>query len=381
MKVCKACRAENFENGKFCMECGRALEQTAVSGGLQTASREDIDSMLREGFRLIHEGKLDEARFIAESVLASHSQNATAHSLKGMCYEQRGDFWSARREYEEVVSLRPESAIDRLKLAQLRRLCEGPAEYAPESNRGIYAIFSATAAALVVIALGIVFALRDRQATSSQETLYVSQQPQAQGFKLPSAPVRTAVTPPVVEDKPAESAAILPKPQNRPQVGNPMGGLAPLTGKFELTPTRGGKTLPNVSNSASNVDSAAPKVTASKDPDLIETKQRNPGRIVIEPSREVPANTSDPAVSDNTYRVAQQKMAAGDYRGAIRDFTAALDASRKKALIHQLIGRCYARIGDAANARIHFQTAMQMYEQAGATNQAKACKRELDLLG
>jgi hypothetical protein len=50
-------------------------------------------------------------------------------------------------------------------------------------------------------------------------------------------------------------------------------------------------------------------------------------------------------------------------------------------LIHQLMGRCYARIGETANARQQFQAALAIYEKAGATNEARACRRELDLLG
>jgi tetratricopeptide (TPR) repeat protein len=107
--------------------------------------------------------------------------------------------------------------------------------------------------------------------------------------------------------------------------------------------------------------------------------ERGPGQINISESRRAPAN--DASVSDNTYRIAQDKMKAGDYGGAIRDFQAALSGSSKKALINQLIGRCYTRLGDKTAAKQHFETALSMYEAAGSKSAADAVRRELGLLG
>ena len=86
-------------------------------------------------------------------------------------------------------------------------------------------------------------------------------------------------------------------------------------------------------------------------------------------------------MSENTYRIAQDKMKAGDYGAAIRDFQAALPGSDKKALIHQLIGRCYTRLGDKSSAKQHFEAALSMYEAAGAKSAADAVRREIGLLG
>ena len=62
-------------------------------------------------------------------------------------------------------------------------------------------------------------------------------------------------------------------------------------------------------------------------------------------------------------------LRAGAFQGAIRDFQASLAGSRRPAITHQLIGRCYARLGDKGNARRHFETALELYERSGSANE------------
>jgi tetratricopeptide (TPR) repeat protein len=117
-----------------------------------------------------------------------------------------------------------------------------------------------------------------------------------------------------------------------------------------------------------------------------EPPPRNPGTVIITPRGEN-AEASPRAVSENIYRIAQQKMAAGDYAGAIRDFLTALNGSDKPALIHQLLGRCYKNLKEVAKAREHFEKAISLYESAAraGSEEAKAameaCRKELQSLG
>ncbi|MCH8275365.1 MAG: tetratricopeptide repeat protein [Armatimonadetes bacterium] len=130
------------------------------------------------------------------------------------------------------------------------------------------------------------------------------------------------------------------------------------------------------------------------DADIMEPPKQEPdvpdrGTVVITVRDGGPfGGGGDPgSVSDNVYRVAQNKMAQGDYEGAARDFLKALEGSKKPALIHQLLARCYKRLNEIEKAKDHFQKALVLYEaaaQAGseaAETAAQACRRELNALG
>lgn len=388
MIVCKGCTAENTEDSKFCKLCGAALELTKPA-----ISPEDVEPMLKDGFKLVQEGRTVEALFLANSLVEAAPQSHSAYALLGMAHEESGDIRSAVEAYEKVVELNPESAIDRIKLGQLKRKLEVSA--APEElevrARNWVAGFSAVAAALAVATLGVILALGNGRAQAAEKDKLIAANSfnnGAQGFQLltqaqqaqqpqqqQQAGENSPVSQPATQQLPIPGGTnrSVPKPMERINAGN-----RPLT--LEISPS----SLPNSNISVRpqppNTQATNTQPTPKPDPGIVEPKRPGPGRIVIAPAKGGAMTGSDSAVSENIYRVAQQKMAGGDYAGAIRDFTVALSGSRKPALIHQLIGRCYSRIGDAASARSHFQTALQMYEAAGNVNEAKACKRELDLL-
>lgn len=376
MIACKACGAENSVDSKFCKMCGDVLAHKAE------INAEEAESLIRDGFRLISESRPKEALFLAEAVTAALPANPGGWALKAMSLEESGNLQAAESAYEKVVELKPESTLDRIKLSQVRkRLEDETGGSQPAKNSNIVAITAALGAALAVVAIGVALALSSPAgAKSPEKELLAENSPQPQGFVVKQEQPQTQQNSNNVQPatQPPQQS---PAPQNRePVVKNPFGG--PLVVEPSAIPRTDGRSLPDVGNPASVPAPATTNTVAAPPPgdsNLIEPKDKqSPGRIVITPSAS--QRTNDPAVSDNIYRVAQQKMATGDYSGAIRDFTAALAGSRKPALIHQLIGRCYARTGNAAEAKRHFETALQMYEAAGSANEAKACKRELDLL-
>ncbi|RMG23126.1 MAG: tetratricopeptide repeat protein [Armatimonadetes bacterium] len=109
------------------------------------------------------------------------------------------------------------------------------------------------------------------------------------------------------------------------------------------------------------------------------------GIIRITPHQDRSGNSSGSASeSENIYRIALEKMKAGDYRGAIADFQKSLSGSSQPALTHQLIGRCYRQLGDFENAKSHLRRALQLFENSkapGAQAGAEACRRELAAIG
>jgi tetratricopeptide (TPR) repeat protein len=373
---CKGCKTSNTSDSKFCKLCGAKIEVTSE------IKPEDAEKLLKDGFELVADGHAEEALFLAEAVLDANPANASAYALKAMCHEERGEVSLAIASQQEVVRLNPDSTLDRIKLAQLKRQ-EEPGVHDSDlevRERNWVAIFSAVAAAVVVGVLGIALAMNNERSAAAKPDQRVAARVAPPAPEAFASPAKQPTSQP---DAPPTNAPAATEPSRNPVVGNPMNSTPPLT--LNIRPENGG--LPDVRIGGSTPTTPKPSTASGPeasvtraDPNLIEQPERKgPGRIVIEESRGG-ANPGDASVSENIYRVAQQKMANGDYRGAIRDFAASLAGSRKPGLIHQLMGRCYARIGESANAKQHFQSALQIYEQAGNENEAKACRREIELL-
>ncbi len=379
MIECTDCKTPNTSDSKFCKLCGHVL---AIPEPTVAAKPEEIDSLLNEGFRLLHEHKSDEAGYLADAVLRSDPENTTALALKAMVCEQKGDLIEAVVLYEQIVIHNPDSTLDRIKLNQLRKQLDaepGPDELEQKSKNWV-AICSGIAAAVVVIAIGIMLGLQNRPSQPEEKLVAAN----ATGFEFQSPP----------------SAGSNPNPPNanaaqNPVVNNPGGGLPspgnpvrPNPGVFNpgplvITPENNGS-LPNPamnnqnnggSNSANNSGNNSNPPINEDPPD--KPKPPKPAIYEISPH----SGNDEGAVSENTYRIAVNKMKAGDYRGALRDFQASLNGSRNPALTHQFMARCCKALGDISGARQHFQIAADLYTKAGAISDAKACQRELELLG
>lgn len=363
--ICTECQTQNPAGSPFCTACGHKLEAPEVLV-------RDVGESLQQGYKLVADRRFDQAMLIANSVLGKAPNESGAYALMAMVHEETGDIAEAIRCYEEVVRIRPESKIDAIKLAQLK-LQTNPSEAVSIRKPPVFAI--AVASTLLVLAVGLAFAYPRDEAPPAEGGLVADAT--AQGFSVPESqpavqPTQPPATTPETQpaQQPATPATTTPR-SNRPALppAGRSGTLPPLV--VDVTPSE----LANMTKKppASNDTPPPPR---AEDSNVIE---RGPGQINITESRR--GSSADPGVSGNTYRVAQDKMKAGDYQGAIRDFEAALPGSDKKALIHQMIGRCHTRLGDKAAARRHFETALSMYEAAGAKASADAVRREIELLG
>lgn len=373
--ICNECQTQNPAANAFCTACGHKLARIEI----QVL---DVGDSLQQGYKLVTEHKLDQAMAIACAVLKKSPEESGAYALMAMVHEERGDVPEAIRCYEEVVRLRPESQIDAIKLAQLRAMTEPSGEAATPSKRGL-AVVVAVSAGLMAIAVGMAFAWPRAEDSPKGDDQSLLASSGARGFDVPETIQNAAQT----QTNPAADQ----------QEDNQIAGEQPVTraNRAVLPPAANGSSTPRTLPKSSSLPPlvvdvtpedlakmSAPKATqppAPARPGDDNVIERNPGQIKISESRKAPA--SDPGVSENTYRVAQNKMKAGDYRGAISDFQAALGGSGKKAMIHQLIGRCYTRLGDKGAAKQHFESALSMYEAAGAKSAADSVRRELGLLG
>jgi Flp pilus assembly protein TadD len=385
--ICNECQTQNPAANAFCTACGHKLEAVSVR---------DVGESLQEGYRLVASGKADQALLLASAVLRKSPTESGAYALMAMAQEESGDISEAIRCYEEVVRLRPESKIDAIKLAQLRESLDEPRASAPSSKRGL-AMPLSVGAALLAVAVGMAFAWPRGEQPKPSDDARLLVDNSARGFDVQQPVNQTEPTGPV------QAAAAHANPTSDPgaatqnNVSTPTARLSARSNRSTLPPAGPGGRLPNAGGStpplvvditpeqlskiANNSKPAAsdPPKEAVKRPGDENVIERRPGHINISESRK--GNPTESGVSENTYRVAQDKMKAGDYRAAIRDFQAALAGSDKKALIHQLIGRCYTRLGDKSSAKQHFETALGIYEAAGSKSAADSVRREIGLLG
>src|SRR5687768_14772226 len=98
--ICKECQTQNPAANAFCTACGHKLEPLLVR---------DVGDSLQEGYKLVSEGKADQALLIGSAVLRKQPDESGAYALMAMAYEEKGDIPQAIKCYEEVVRLRPES--------------------------------------------------------------------------------------------------------------------------------------------------------------------------------------------------------------------------------------------------------------------------------
>jgi tetratricopeptide (TPR) repeat protein len=381
--ICNECQTQNPAANAFCTACGHKLQPILVR---------DVGDSLQEGYRLVSEGRPDQALLIASAVLRKQPEESGAYALMAMAHEEKGDIPEAIRCYEEVVRLRPESKIDAIKLSQLKEQAQTPSAAVRGAKRGL-AMALSVGAALLAVAVGLAFAWPRGDEPEKQPDTTLLADNSARGFKVPD---QGMTQPSATGENPAAQAPPTAEPHNNVSPPSPTSGGQP-TGRVNraVLPPAGPSSAvrnPGQSNQPLRVEitpEQLPKTAATTPPSSTEPPaakpgdenviEKRPGQINISESRR--GNPTDPNVSENTYRIAQDKMKAGDYRGAIRDFQAALSGSDKKALIHQLIGRCYTRLGDKSSAKQHFEAALSMYEAAGAKSAADAVRREIGLLG
>ncbi|SRR5581483_205222 len=384
--VCEKCQLDNPADSKFCRECGARLPEPKQA--VKAIKPEEIDGLLAQGYALHHEGNQDEPLFIAESVLAIDPENSSALALKGMVHEAKGELEQAAAVYEQIVLINPDSTLDRVKLEQIRRKLPDPGPELDETeqrSRRTVAIFSAVAAGVLVMATGLMIAMFSRQARAENPESPNYAASQAVGFDLTPKPQPTAQKPQQpVQQNPSSGLPRADEPFRPPhyvrdqnnnwvvQPVQPSGTEALPDTNANAGSAAAGTQNPNTTNGTAASNPAA-------GPEPSDERPANRGKIDIRPSSG--SGQDSGAVSENTYRVAQQKMQAGDYRGAVRDFESSLEGSKQPALTHQLIARCQKRLGETDSAKSHLRTAIDLFEKSGNKAGADSCRRELQAMG
>lgn len=406
MISCLTCGAANALDGKFCKNCGSALPAELMEDAHSKHER-----LLEDGFRLIGEGRDDEARMVAESVLAENPRSPRALSLMGLCQERRGDLASALATYERLLDYNPDSALDKIKVNHLRRQLSIGLAHKPPPNRRL-ALVGAGAAVLLVASIAVsIAAFQSRpapQKVAANTPAPATQQPVATGFEDPAETYPDAVPNPAqtggASEAPETAEGAAPGTTTGP-VAQPPAGATGLPNPMEGTIESGAKPIvldvvPERARGSDNTRDPEPSMGHQENGDAGDTEAANgeaeaqatepdPGVIEIKVHRgTTPAagggTTRDPNELQVLLKAATEQYQLGKYDTAAKGLERALGLGADPGRYGQRLGQCYEKLGRSDDAIRAYERAAQAYESAAKsggssadrlTRAAEACRQ------
>ncbi|MFM9874140.1 MAG: hypothetical protein ACKVQS_11830, partial [Fimbriimonadaceae bacterium] len=153
--VCAECAAKNTIDGAFCRQCGVPLPEDT-----REEMKAEAEKLLIDGRQLLNDGRTHEAGLVADSVLEIDPANANALALRGDIFERESQFAEALETYRRVMELRPDNAMDRIRVAHLEKLiaAEEIAIVEPVSNRKGILLVAAAGVLLASVGAALYFA-------------------------------------------------------------------------------------------------------------------------------------------------------------------------------------------------------------------------------
>jgi len=427
MVRCGECGKDNGLDGTFCRSCGHPL-----GADLLAEAKSENDKLVTEGFKLLSEGRLDEAQMIAGTAAENDPSNAQALSLKADCLERSGDVVGALSLYEKVVELQPDSALDRIKLDHVRKVLSQPATVIPNKKRAIGAAIAAMMLIASISTLGAMY-INNQNSKGTKSPLGNAV---ASNFD-PVTGTSTVQTDPVTgrplapevsraeyekllaqqQASQAANSAQTPTAANNPSNNNPRlpegrnnGGMQPLEG--EVSPLRPDVTIQplNPPSNANNNSGSRPANNGNQgsrqDPDPTPNNGQagsnnsgtsnpkpNPGTIDIRPSNGGGSNVAggsqpindSPTTAREMLTRARSLYTAGDFAKAADAYESAIRMGADPSVSNQRLGQCYQKLGRKADAARAYQNAIAAYERrvqnspddAAAKTGLDACKSAL----
>lgn len=388
MVICSKCQTRNSLDSAFCKHCGAETDASAVA-----SEKSKIEELVAEGFRLFNEGRVDEARLIAEKAMEDLPEYSNALSLMGMCHERAGELNEALLCYEKIVELNPDSSLDKIKITQLRNLIAAKLIAPPEPSRK-RAFVGAIAATLLVVSMGVALA----GFISSQN------KPEAQAAQKPTLDPGLQAN--LNGGQPQYQAN--QQPNGNPQGGQPTGnagqgnpgseartntdsgssappirpnsnvGEIPGVGPFPIgnvsiqpennTQLSGGNSSASTgaTNTTTNSSPAKPDVN---DPDVETQPVKPPKKTGVIEITVDNGNTARPGgsvpIDDNPNQMqallqaARQQYLTGKYDLAAKAYEQALRAGADPAATNQRLGQCYEKLNRNSDAVQAYSRAVQ----------------------
>ncbi len=147
--ICNRCGNRNPLNSKFCRFCGSKLDEPGAAKPVPEEEfyvpqatpidHERVQRLLDEAFAQSEKGEIGAALHACKEALVIDPRSVPVHSLLGLLYERVGEKEKAIAEYERVLQLNPDSALEREALARLRG--EEEAAATPVMTRSSYRPF------------------------------------------------------------------------------------------------------------------------------------------------------------------------------------------------------------------------------------------------
>jgi tetratricopeptide (TPR) repeat protein len=409
MIVCADCGKSNSLDSTFCRACGASLPEEQLREQ-QSANCE----LIAEGRKLLAAGRLDEARLAVQAALEANPSDPDAWALCGDCHEHGGDLAQALEAYERVLELRPDNALDRIKIQHLRQLLSARAlQAAPPARRGP-ALAAAAAAVVLVGSLGATLALLNHQGAppepatrppgqmgaQNQPTATPPVAPPANQAANPAAQPQEGPEPPVAREQPP------PQARNDPRVPPPMrpipGDVLPMPAIGGTVNLGGDRPLPVSPPPAVTVTpERRPETPHTGDPDPVLERppaepERGPGRIDIRPTGEAgktiggSVTLPDQAGGNRAQalvQTARELFRLGDYAQAADAYERAVSAGATDGATLQRLAQTYERLGRNADAASAYERAIRAFEaelsrreSARARSGLEACRQALRLL-
>ncbi len=413
---CPDCGLETTEGNRFCKRCGQRLSHgsNAIQEELINAvSRNDgqaegsevgvefrIEQLLQDAMRCQSEGRYQEALMICEAIIEVDKTNTSAHSMMAIVYERMGKTALAIEQLRTVVQHNPGSIADQIKLEELQKSIgvTTPA-VALGSSRPIHfsirkpvnPLLLAVASAATVFILGAILLnygpnshspIRPTDTSGASNNLVPSQTggitlPQAQpnGAGTLQTPSNPGVIQPYVAggnpQAPQQTNPLMQAPQQQPNYQSRPSGNSGSGGGLASIPA-----LPPITGLTTERDTPTPTPSqpANEKPEPKPQTRTAPENNAPTGIYEITVNSGStnrprPTQSGNNeadtlIRIAAEKSAKGDYRGAIESYSAAQSYGANSASISNSIAQAHRRLNNIQDARRSYQDALKKANDA-----------------
>ena len=393
MVACGKCQVQNSLDSSFCRRCGTVLDAETLQ-----EARSELGRTVAQGFVLFNEGKVDESALIAEMAIVEDPTLTTAISLKGMCHERRGELSEALASYEKVLEVAPDSALDRIKVSQLRAAIAAKASIVEEERAQPDRKMALAVAVLAVVFFGGVGVLAQRLIAESRTRSVVASNTRTVD-PVESSTFADTTPKPATAPQPATN----PANQQTATVGNvrPIetpananDGSAPQSGRNATDNTGiipikpfgdGGGALPDpyknpvvTQTGPIGAGPTSTPINPNRDPDPTAPDPgkgprtappadpvEDPGEIQINVSNRAPRNSGgsqavdDGSSSQNLSKIASQEFQLKRYDSAAKKYEKLLRAGGDPAHVNQRLAQCYENLGKKSDAVNAYQRAAQ----------------------